>query len=139
MPDPMRTVTETLVVQFENEHHRNLHRVLTDAGFLFQVNANLHVGRLYIHPKKPIKITLEEDGGDGEEGGEEWLDCKVEYQGNIQVAEKYSVAEWKWITAVPNTPEGEVIMLERELHILLNVRPRVMTLAQIETATEPHQ
>jgi len=123
--------TETLVVQFENKHHQNLHRVLMDAGFTFGVDANLHIGRRYVHPKKPIKITLQEDGGN-DETDQEWLDCKVEYQGDIQVAEKYSVAEWNWLTSVPNTPDGEVEMLKRELHILLNMRPRFMTAAQIE-------
>jgi hypothetical protein len=113
---------ESLVVRFENEHHHNLHRVLLDAGFTFEVTNLLQVGRRYTHPKKPIEVLLEEDPEDRED----FLDCKVFFQGKVQVDRDYSKAEWEWFTGQPDTPDGVVEALRRELHILINVRPHYM-------------
>lgn len=124
--------TETLVVRFEDEYHHTLHRVLTDAGFTFQVSRDLQVGRSYVHAKKQIEVLLE----DGRDEESPWLESKVIYKGKVQTDDDYSEAEWKWMTARPdNSPETDVEVLQRELHILINIRPRFMTHAQIESAS----
>ena len=123
--------TETMVVRFEDEHHYNLHRLLTDAGCTFQVTRDLQVGRYYKHPKKPIEVLLEE-GGDEDSP---WLEFKVLYRDKVQTDDDYSEAEWKWMTNVgANSPETDLEVLRRELHILINIRPHIMTHTQIEAA-----
>lgn len=126
----MTQPTETLVVRFENDHHKNLHQVLLDAGFIFQVTGDLQIGRHYANPKKSIEVTLE----DGDEEAP-WLECKVSVRGHILTDKDYSKVEWDWMTAGPDTADNAIEMLRRELHILINIRPHYMTGAQIAQIT----
>jgi len=121
--------TETLVIRFESDHHRNLHRVMLDAGFTFQVTSDLQIGRRYLHPTKPIEVVLEDGDDDAP-----WFQCKVFYRGHVQTDQDYSKAEWDWLSEGPDTQQTTVQMLQRELHILINIRPRYLSVAAI-TAT----
>ncbi len=95
------------------------------------MGADLKVGRTYTHPTKPLRVLLED--------GDDYLQVKVLWNGNVQTDREYSIAEWQWLSSPPSTPEGDREMLRRELHILLDIRPRVMTNAEIadqSSATE---
>lgn len=118
--------TETWVVRFEDHHHHNLHQVLQGAGFTFELNSDFQVGRRYVHPKKLIEVWLEMDPEDDTD----FLDCKVMFRNQVQTHEDYSEAEWNWFNQ-PDTPDGVVEQLRRELHILINIRPHYMSGDQI--------
>jgi len=121
-------LTEVWTVAFESDEHLRYHQILHDRGFGCEVSAGLKIGRKYKHPTKSVVVRIEE--------GDDYLVPKVFYRGEVQVAEDYSLKEWEWLSRQPSTPEGERETLRRELHVLLDIRPRVMTHAEIEDKTK---
>jgi len=115
-------------VPMTRAEHQEYHRILHDRGFTCEVRATLRVGRKYEHPTKPVVVWIEE--------GDAYLMPKVFYRGEVQTDREYSVKEWEWLSRQPSTPEGERETLRRELHVLLDIRPRVMTHAEIEHKTK---
>ncbi len=118
----MDEVTETLVVTFESEDHKKLHDVMIRYHLTFQVDQALRVGRTYFRPKKPIKVFIKD--------GDNYLETWSEVSGTVMTDKDYSVNEFKWMCdGLDSTIVGEAVYLERELNILINVRPHFMSQA----------
>ena len=117
--------TATYVLTFESPQHMLLHNICLDHDFAFKVNADLAVGRRYVHHKSPLEVLLLE--GEGKQGKDEYeyRVSRLAAGGDphyILTDRDYSMLEWQWMTNPDDTAE----MLRKELHILLRVRPHYL-------------
>jgi hypothetical protein len=120
---------EVLVVNYRNDEHKRWHVMLTSKGFSFTVDSFV-ICLTYIHMAKDVTVILEESG---EEPPAQYYDPKVLLRRNMPDGRKeqfiplhdfYTEAEFQWVFHDNDIDSFEA--LDRELHILLKVRPNTM-------------
>lgn len=108
---------ETLIVVFDSDAHRELHQVLMNYGFTFKVGSDLHISHFYEHPTKPVIVELKDVFEDLE------AICIDPRTDRVYGLESYSKVENDWMNECKTESES----LERELYILINVRPNALS------------
>lgn len=126
-----REPMQNIVIRFRNPLHEKFHQTLLNSGFSFQLSSDHMVGLEYQHPKKKVGVVLTPVAEDTDGTP---VDDTLEYGCTNPDEEKvydkadYNRLEWTWI----NEAMSENLALERELHILINVRPSYMFSRPVE-------
>lgn len=126
---------ESVTLHFTSARHQNLHDVLVDFGFGFQVSSDHLVGFDYRHPSKPVSVTLtpiyeDEEGKSLSPGDFEYACLKPD--GSAYGPADYTPTEWNYIS---ESDVDEEEALRRDLRVLIHTRPgRILSVEQITQA-----
>jgi hypothetical protein len=120
---------QVLVVKFRHPEHKRWHQILVGEGFCFTIES-MTIGLEYFHKSKAIRVTLEESN---EPPPMEFYEPKLVMERTkagikevfVPMGDSYyTEAETAWLFGDKDI-DG-FTFLERELHILIHVRPNTM-------------